>query len=325
MKDILVIIPQFNNLDLLKSCINSLEAQVYARYDILVVDNNSTDGTRDYLNSIDVEKILLDDNIGFAGAVNKGLEYAQDKNYPYAILLNNDTEVDTDFIQELKNKISSDDKIFSASSFMISMKDKSIVDDAGDSYTILGFAFQNSTGQRIDNYIKRENIFSSCAGAAIYNMKILKEVGFFDKMHFAYLEDIDLGYRAKINGYKNVFAENAICYHVGSATSGSKYNKFKVRLSSRNNIYIIYKNMPLLQILINLPFLILGTLVKQVFFIKKGFGGDFFFGIIDGIKDLPKLNKVKFRFGNIINYVKIEIELIINTFFYFIDYIKRHV
>ena len=83
--------------------------------------------------------------------------------------------------------------------------------------------------------------------------------------------------------------------------------------------------MPLLQILINLPFLILGTLVKQVFFIKKGFGGDFFFGIIDGIKDLPKLNKVKFKFGNLINYVKIEIELIINTFFYFIDYIKRHV
>ena len=83
--------------------------------------------------------------------------------------------------------------------------------------------------------------------------------------------------------------------------------------------------MPLVQFLINLPFLLLGTLIKQLFFIKKGFGADFFFGIIDCIKDFQKLTKVQFKFSNLLNYVKIEVELFANTCFYVLDFIKRHV
>lgn len=326
MKNTVVIIPQFNNIDLLKNCIATLENQNDKSFDILVVDNNSADGTRDYLSKKDhIIKILLDDNIGFAAGVNKGFDYAIKNDYKYAILLNNDTEVDKDFVSSLKFAIEKDSKIFSVSSFMISMKNKKLIDDTGDSYCILGWGFQNCTGQKVNDYIKRKNIFSACGGASIYNLNILNKIGFLDEAHFAYLEDIDLGYRAKIYGYKNIFDENAICYHVGSATSGSKYNSFKVRLSSRNNTYLIYKNMPLVQFLINLPFLLLGTLIKQLFFIKKGFGTDFFFGIIDGIKDFRKLKKVQFKFSNLLNYVKIEVELFVNTCFYVLDFIKRHV
>ena len=326
MEKVIVIIPQFNNIDLLKNCIATLENQNDKSFDILVVDNNSTDGTRDYLSKKDnIIKILLDDNIGFAAGVNKGFEYAIKNDYEYAILLNNDTEVDKNFVSSLKYAIEKDSKIFSVSSFMISLKNKNLIDDTGDSYCILGWGFQNCTGQKVNNYLKRKNIFSACGGASIYNLNILNKIGFLDEAHFAYLEDIDLGYRAKIFGYKNIFDENAICYHVGSATSGSKYNSFKVRLSSRNNAYLIYKNMPLVQFLINLPFLLLGTLIKQLFFIKKGFGSDFFFGIIDGIKDFRKLKKVQFKFSNLLNYVKIEVELFANTCFYVLDFIKRHV
>ena len=76
----------------------------------------------------------------------------------------------------------------------------------------------------------------------------------FDEEHFAYLEDLDIGYRARICGYQNWYAPKAKVYHVGSGTSGSRYNQFKIRYSSRNNIYLIYKNMPFLQIVLNLPF-----------------------------------------------------------------------
>lgn len=80
----------------------------------------------------------------------------------------------------------------------------------------------------------------------------------FDEEHFAYFEDIDIGYRAKIYGYRNKFAANSIVYHAGSAASGSRYNTFKTKLASRNSVYLIYKNMPALQILLNLPFLVMG-------------------------------------------------------------------
>ncbi len=115
----------------------------------------------------------------------------------------------------------------------------------------------------------RTKFFTSCAGAAIYRKKIFEKIGYFDEEHFAYLEDIDVGYRARINGYENWYAPKAIVYHIGSGTSGSRYNHFKTRYSSRNNIYLIYKNMPFLQILLNLPFLILGFGMKILFFTQK--------------------------------------------------------
>ena len=96
-------------------------------------------------------------------------------------------------------------------------------------------------GKDIHTYEKEEKIFASCAGAAIYRKKIFDELGYFDEEHFAYLEDMDVGYRARIYGYENWYAPDAMVYHVGSGTSGSRYNQFKIRYSSRNNIYLIYK------------------------------------------------------------------------------------
>lgn len=85
---------------------------------------------------------------------------------------------------------------------------------------------------------KAEKIFTACAGAAIYRRELLEKTGLFDVEHFAYLEDIDIGYRARIQGYENWYEPSAKVYHVGSGTSGSRYNLFKVRYSSRNNIYL---------------------------------------------------------------------------------------
>lgn len=89
-------------------------------------------------------------------------------------------------------------------------------------------------------------------------------------MHFAYLEDIDVCYRAKIFGWHNRYCPTAVVYHVGSGTSGSKYNAFKVRLAARNNVYLNYKNMPLFQLLVNFLPITMGIIVKYGFFRKLG-------------------------------------------------------
>ena len=155
---------------------------------------------------------------------------------------------------------------------------------------------------------------SACAGAAIYRREVFETIGYFDEMHFAYLEDMDVGYRARIHGYENWYAPDAMVYHVGSGTSGSRYNQFKIRYSSRNNIYLIYKNMPLLQIIINLPFLVAGFGIKILFFTLKGFGREYIAGIKNGFQISAKNRKVSFRLRNLPNYIKIQLELWVNIF-----------
>lgn len=127
------------------------------------------------------------------------------------------------------------------------------------------------------------------------------KIGYFDENHFAYLEDIDIGYRARIFGYQNGYCPDAIVYHAGSGASGSRYNAFKVDLSSRNSIYLIYKNMPLLQLILNLPFLLLGFLVKTLFFIKRDLGfficGDC--GRASGCPAPKRAESIRFRFPRV--------------------------
>ena len=121
-----------------------------------------------------------------------------------------------------------------------------------------------------------------------------------------------MGYRARILGYENWYLPKAVVYHVGSGTTGSRYNQFKTRYSSRNNVYLIYKNMPLLQILLNLPLLVIGFGTKLLFFTLKGMGREYLAGIKNGFQISAKGKKVEFSMKNMKNYCKIQWELWIN-------------
>ena len=94
--------------------------------------------------------------------------------------------------------------------------------------------------------------------------------------------------------YKNVYAPKAVVYHVGSGFSGSIHNAFKVKLSSRNSVYLAYKNMPLLQWILNSPFLLAGHAVKWLFFLKKGLGKEYAQGVKEGFTLCKKNKKVKY-------------------------------
>ena len=135
---------------------------------------------------------------------------------PYVILLNNDTEAEPEYVGELLKAIESSPRIFSVSPKMIQLYHKELMDDGGDMYSIMGWAYQRGVGQEIERYDRPCHIFSACAGAAIYRREVFEKIGYFDEMHFAYLEDIDVGYRAKIAGYYNLYCPSAKVFHVGS-------------------------------------------------------------------------------------------------------------
>lgn len=318
-----VVIPNYNGIKYVDKCLDSLKKQTYKEFKVIIIDNASTDGSLELIeeNYEEFQLVKNSINTGFCKAVNQGIEIADTE---YVLLLNNDTELDDNFLTEIVETMEKSDNIFSVSSKMISYHDRDILDDAGDGYTILGWQYQRGVGQSSKGYTKECDVFTACAGAALYRRNIFNKIGVFDEMHFAYMEDIDVGYRARINGYRNVYCPKAIVYHIGSATSGSKYNSFKVKLAARNNIFLLYKNMPVFQIIINSPSIILGLLIKYMFFKKIGFAKDYKDGIKEGIRKTYKLKKVGYKPENLNNYIRIELELIANTFEYVFDYVKRH-
>lgn len=319
-KKVTIIIPNYNGLKFMVPCFNALEAQSDKDFELLVVDNGSTDGSVDWLKEHQIPSIFLEENTGFSGAVNVGIQNAKT---PYIILLNNDTEPEPDYVKELVRAMDQSPRIFSVSSKMIQLYHKELMDDAGDMYSILGWAYQRGVGRSSRGYNKPCRVFSACAGAAIYRREVFEEIGGFDEAHFAYLEDIDVGYRAKIFGYENWYCPTAVVYHVGSGTSGSKYNSFKVKLAARNNIYLNYKNMPALQLLVNLIPILAGTFVKYLFFRKKGFASDYVEGVKEGLQTVKDTKKVRFQMAHLGSYLRIEGELIAGTLLYIWEFLCR--
>lgn len=312
-----VVIPNYNGIRYLKNCLLSLQKCEGEDFEVIVVDNGSTDGSDLLPDSLklNVRLIKLNENTGFAHAVNVGIREAKGE---YVILLNNDTEVESGFVRKLTEALKKNRKAFSASAMMVDMNNREVLDGAGDYYCALGWAFAYGKGKKTEECDKGRKIFSSCAGACIYDKAKLEITGLFDELHFAYLEDVDLGYRARIAGFDNIYEPAAVVYHAGSGFSGSRYNEFKIKLSSRNSVYLILKNMPILQLIINLPFIVFGYLIKTLFFVLKGYGKVYLKGVLDGFKlyfsKEGHKNKVRFKLSNLKNYFIIEIELLVNIF-----------
>lgn len=313
-----IVIPNYNGIRYIENCLRSLEDEAAH---IIVVDNGSTDGSRELVQDRfpKTELICLDRNYGFCRAVNEGISRSKTT---YVILLNNDTEAEAGFVKALEHSMDRSPDAFSGSAQMRNLYHPELIDDAGDYYCALGWAFACGKDRPKEGYQKGRDVFAACGGAAILRRSILKKTGLLDENHFAYLEDIDLGYRARIHGYRNIYIPEAVVYHAGSGASGSRYNKFKVDLSSRNSIYLIYKNMPAAQILLNLPLLAAGFAIKTIFFMRKGMGGDYLKGLGRGaalcVSEEGRKHKVRFRRKNICNYVKIQLELWRNIWYRFV-------
>ena len=310
-----VVTPNYNGEKFLKTFFESLNNDSECIGEVIIVDNGSTDNSKDYIKGITfnfpVRLIENKENVGFSPAVNQGIMEAK---YEYIFSLNNDTEVKKGSIKALVDLISSDDSIFSLQAKMLQYNNKELIDDVGDEYNLLAWTKKTGENHNSEEYADVHEIFSSCAGAAMYKKSLLSEIGMFDDNFFAYMEDVDLAIRSRINGYKNLSCPDAIVYHIGSATSGSRYNEFKVRLAARNNVWVVYKNFPIPLKIINFIFLFFGFLIKYLFFVKKGFGSIYLAGIREGLSTRSKINKVKFKSKNTKNYFKIEYRLIINTF-----------
>ncbi|MFZ2513775.1 MAG: glycosyltransferase family 2 protein, partial [Candidatus Saccharimonadales bacterium] len=209
-----VIIPNWNGADLLRPCIDSLLAQSMA-CDIIVVENGSVDESDNILASYGKKIVVLkqEKNLGFAGGVNVGIRYAMEQGCEYIALFNNDAVAEPEWLGELVGALAGDDRL-GAVVGKILYTDKERIDTTGDFYSVSGVPFPRGR-KEIDRgqYDEYTEIFSPCAGAALYKTSAFREVGIFDETFFAYLEDLDMGFRLRLGGWGVFYVPRAVVYH----------------------------------------------------------------------------------------------------------------
>lgn len=241
-----VIIPNYNGEEHLRECLDSLKNQSFNNFDIIIVDNNSSDKSVDIIEIeyVYVKLIKMETNTGFSKAVNAGIKYALNKkNTEYFVLLNNDIKCDKDFIKELINGFINPDT-GSVASKMLNFYNTEIIDDAGDFINKRGLPTARGHKEKDSPAFNRKKyIFSACAGAAAYRREVFEIIGLFDEDFFAYYEDIDFSFRMQFAGYKCYYNPKAFCYHKRGATFSSR-GELTTMLCEKNLVALRLKNYP---------------------------------------------------------------------------------
>ena len=237
-----VIILNWNGRQYLPECLDSLTAQIYRNFETILVDNGSTDGSAEYVREhyLWVRLISLPDNTGFAAGNNRGL---QEAGGDFIVTLNNDTKVDPAFLAELVRIALADNRIGMVAAKMRNYYRPDRLDAAGLKIGCNGLGYNIGIGEIDDGRYDNVPLFGPCGGAALYRREMLDEIGFFDPDFFAYYEDFDLAWRARLAGWKALAAPQALVYHVHSATGG-EMSTFKVYYTQRNKWFVIAKNWP---------------------------------------------------------------------------------
>jgi GT2 family glycosyltransferase len=253
-----VVIPTWNGRALLDVALASLERQSLAPAEVIVVDNGSSDGTADHVRERwpAVTLLALPENTGFAAATNRGIERARGD---VVALVNNDVELHPDFLRELVAGLEADQGAASAAAKMLRFDDRGVIDATGDTLRWSGIALQRGQGERDrGQYDAPGRVFSACAGAAAYRRSAFDELGLFDEAFFAYLEDVDWGFRAQLAGRGCVYVPTAIAYHVGSASTRreGRPDPFFYGLPRRNNVWMVLKSYPASALLRYAPLLL---------------------------------------------------------------------
>jgi GT2 family glycosyltransferase len=242
-----VIILNYNGLknfrDILEECIRSVLNTDYPNFEVLFVDNASTDESVDFIKKkfggdTRLRIIQNERNLGFAEGNNIGIKNARGE---YIAILNNDTKVDARWLKELV-KVLEDTTIGAAQSKLLQLQNPNLIDCAGGFIDPFGHAHERGRGQEASKYDKIDEIFYAKGAGLIIKRKILKHIGYFDPIAFVYYDETDLCWRVWLNGYKVVYVPTSIVYHAQGSTA-SKMSEHVLRyFVTRNQLLTLIKN-----------------------------------------------------------------------------------
>ena len=236
-----IIVVNWNGERFLKDCLGALSGQTYASYEIILVDNGSSDNsvcfTRD--NFPEVKIVALTENKGFTGGNAAGLAVAIGD---FVSLVNNDARPEKTWLENLIQPMLGDRTIGICASKLI-FENTQTVNSAGDGLTTAAVGFNCGLGSEAAGFTMPELVFGACGAAVLYRRRMLDEIGFLDEDFFLYDEDTDLNFRAQLAGWKCIYIPTAVAYHVANATS-RRLSDLHVYYHTRNLEFVWIKNMP---------------------------------------------------------------------------------
>ena len=240
-----LVIVSWNSAEHLPRCLDSLVSQTFQDFEVIIVDNGSSDqgiaGLEQQYTTLDLHVERLLSNRGFAVANNVGARLAHGR---WLGLLNADAYPKPDWLERLLDAANRHPEFSFFSSRQLQYTQPDILDGSGDEYHISGLAWRRFYNYPAQDYgLQEEEVFSACAAAAIYNRDDFLRVGGFDESYFAYFEDIDLSFRLRLAGGRCLYVPQAEVCHVGSASSG-KTSDFVMYHGHRNLVWTFFKDMP---------------------------------------------------------------------------------
>jgi GT2 family glycosyltransferase len=263
-----VVVVNLNRRDLLEMCLASLWSQSFTDFEVVVVDNGSSDDSVRFLKAVRdrrLQIVELPENQGFAGGCNAGIVRARGR---YIATLNNDAEADPRWLEALVRVMESDSHVGMCASKILFHGDRLRIDKAGHLIYWDGLNHGRGSGEpdRGQFEIEEEVLFPDGA-AALYRRDMLDQSGIFDESFFAYGDDADVGLRGRLAGWTCVYAPTAIVYHIHSATAG-KFSGLKAFLVERNRFFVAVKLFPF-------PLLLVSPLFTMVRFAFHAYGAVF--------------------------------------------------
>lgn len=287
-----VIIVNYNGGAFLKRAVDSLKEQTFRDFELILVDNASSDGSADRIDLSGLEAARLNrnrDNLGFAAANNRAAEEARGT---WIVLLNPDCVASPGWLAALQAATLSHPEVVTFTSAQLRLDDPSQLDGAGDAYFGFGIPWRGGFGRPARELPGPGWCFSACGAAGMYSAAIFRETGGFDTRFFCYCEDVDLGFRLQLMGHDCRFVPDAVVHHAGSGISGRK-SAFTIYHGTRNRVWTYARNMPEAMFWLTLP----GHIALSLYLLMRSAFTPRFTpmirGLRDGIAALPRLRREK--------------------------------
>jgi GT2 family glycosyltransferase len=285
-----VVIICWNSSKYLPRCLESISLQTFKEFEVIVVDNGSVDDGTTRLEekypTLNPRVEQLTSNRGFAAANNIGASMARGK---WLVLLNADAFPEPNWLAELIAASEAHPEITSFSSRQLQVNNPGILDGMGDAFHTSGLAWRRGLGYPSKYYgLDSSEIFSACAAAAMYLRQAFLDVGGFDEDFFSYFEDVDLGFRLQLRGYRCLYVPRAVVHHIGSATFGER-SDFAFYHSHRNLVWTFVKNMPLRMFWLYLPEHMIANIIYVFYYALRGRGRVLLKAKRDAILGLPMM------------------------------------
>lgn len=238
-----VVIPNLNGRRFLGPCLAALAALTDGDHEAILVDNGSDDGSVSFVRDRfpQVRILELDENRGFAGAMNAGIAAAEGELLAF---LNNDTVPESAWLKELVYCLERHPRAAAATARLVRSDAPQLLDGAGDGLTPSFLPYVRGHGEPAEGrYLEESEVFGASGTASLWRACVVRELGGFDERFFAYYEDVDLSFRARLAGYECWYAPKAVAAHHRGGTAGTQL-QFTLHNLARNRWFFLLKDAP---------------------------------------------------------------------------------